>query len=99
NTVVMGDYLWVKGREVVVVRIPSKELVQRPITRICMEEIAEAMYAVASATAGMTRKDLYLATARVFGFSRTGGRITDSMEAAYDYLRSCGRIKAVKGKK
>jgi hypothetical protein len=58
----------------------------------------QAMLVIAGKSFGITKSDLFVVTARVFGFSRTGGNITQSMAKACLYLLESNRIKEVDGK-
>ena len=80
------------------VRVPQSRDDGRKIEYICREEIAEAMNIITSKSFGILRKDLYTATARIFGFNRTGGNIASAMEDACDFLINGNRIKEIDGK-
>jgi hypothetical protein len=56
------------------------------------------MFVIAGNSFGITKSDLYVVTARVFGFNRTGINITQSMEGACLYLLESGIVKEVDGK-
>lgn len=94
-----GDFCWVKkGTNTVSARIPQPYTTGRPIRYISTEELAEAMFQIASMSFGIETEDLYVATARVFGFNRTGGNITLAMQKACEYLIKTGRVKNSSGK-
>jgi len=56
------------------------------------------MFVIAKKSFGITKSDLYVVTARVYGFNRTGGNITQSMEKTCSYLLESGRAKEIDGK-
>lgn len=90
-------FCWHKNVNEIKVKIPLDGH-SRAINYISTEELAEAMFNIAGKSFGITKSDLYVVTARVFGFSRTGGNITQSMENACLYLLENGRVKEVDGK-
>lgn len=68
------------------VRVPNEEGANRPIGYISFQELAEAMYVIISKSFGIMPEDLFVATARVFGFNRAGGNITKALQSAFDQL-------------
>lgn len=92
------DFYWLKCSNRIEVRIPNVENGNRPINYICTEELAEAMFAIVNKSFGILKDDLFVATARVFGFSRTGGNITQALIIACDYLINSNKIKELNGK-
>jgi very-short-patch-repair endonuclease len=93
-----GDFCWHKNIKEVQVKIPSPYGEGRAINHISIEELAEAMFVIAQKSFGIIKNDLFVVTARVFGFNRTGGNITQSMERACSYLIKNGRVKEVDSK-
>lgn len=79
-------FYWPKGEKRVIVRIPKGDDGFRPIKYICTEELAKAMYEISKDSYGIKQRDLIIATARLFGYRRIGSEITESMEAAIQYL-------------
>jgi hypothetical protein len=92
------DFYWHKSAKEIEVKIPPKGGSGRAVNYISTEELAEAMFVITGKSFGITKNDLYVVTARVFGFNRTGGNITQSMENACLYLLENGRVKEVDGK-
>jgi superfamily I DNA and/or RNA helicase/very-short-patch-repair endonuclease len=92
------DFCWAKGNNNIHARIPNGIEIGRKIDHICVEEIAEAMFVVASKSVGIMQDDLLVVTARVFGFNRTGGNIIQSMQEACDYLLESDKVKNFSGK-
>ncbi len=73
-------------------------MVKVELSIIFVLELAEAMFIIAGKSFGITRNDLYVVTARTFGFNRTGGNILQAMERACSYLIENGIVKEVDGK-
>lgn len=94
----LGDFYWIKDKNKIRVRIPNGDETDRKIDYISTEELAEAMFIIASKSFGILQNDLFVATARVFGFNRTGGNITQSLQKACDYLLETGKVKNLGGK-
>ncbi|MHB8131780.1 MAG: DUF3320 domain-containing protein, partial [Mobilitalea sp.] len=92
------DFCWHKNVKEIKVKIPPLHGDGRAINYISSEELAEAMFVITGKSFGITKSDLYVVTARIFGFNRTGGNITQSMERACLYLLENGRVKEVDGK-
>ncbi len=93
-----GDFCWHKNAKEIKVKIPLPYGDSRAINYISMEELAEAMFVIVGKSFGITKSDLYVVTARVFGFNRTGGNITQSMEKACLHLLESDRVKEIGGK-
>lgn len=93
-----GDFCWHKNVKEIRVKIPPLNGAGRAINYISTEELAEAMCVIAGKSFGIAKSDLFVVTARVFGFNRTGVNITQSMERACLNLLQSGRIKEVDGK-
>jgi hypothetical protein len=89
------DFCWIKGLKAIKVKIPIPNGECRPINYISTEELAEAMYEIAVKSVGIAKKDLYVVTARAFGFNRTGGNIIVAMEKTCMYLIEEGKVKEV----
>ena len=70
----------------------------RKIDQISVEELAEAMFIISKKSFGILHNDLYQATARTFGFNRTGGNIHAALDLAYNYLISMNRVENNGGK-
>ncbi|WP_025715969.1 DUF4011 domain-containing protein [Paenibacillus sp. 1-18] len=94
-----GEFIWIKDKENLSVRIPlSNDTAVRAIHHICTEELSAAMHKIVSNSIGITSNDLYLVTARAFGFSRTGGNILQAMENACQHLIQTGVVQNLDGK-
>ncbi|SFS07432.1 DUF4011 domain-containing protein [Anaeromicropila populeti] len=92
-----GEFCWLKDSDDVTVRIPT-DLVSRPIQYIAVEELGEAMLTVISNSFGIAKDDLFVATARIFGFNRTGGNIQSAMNETYEYLQKNSKIRLLDNK-
>ena len=81
------------------VRIPSStDDYIRPIANISDDELALAMSTIVEHCFGIAPEDLFVETARVFGFKRTGENIVSSLRRVYnDMLTNC-QVKEVDGK-
>lgn len=93
-----GEFCWHKNVKEIKVKIPPLYGNGRAINYISTEELAEAMFVILGKSFGITKNDLYVVTARAFGFNRTGGNITQAMERACLYLLENKRIKEIDGK-
>ena len=95
-----GDFLSPKNVTTIFVRVPMENSnYTRPIHYISYIELAEAMLCVAKKSYGIKSEDLFVKTAREFGFNRTGTNITQAFQAAYVYLKEKGKVKEVDGNK
>ena len=56
------------------------------------------MLVIISNSYGIMRDNLFQATAREYGFSRSGERIQAALQKAYELLQRSGRIKELDGK-
>ena len=89
------DFLSPKNVEFIFVRIPTNKDNIRPIHYISSKELAEAMLSVAKKSYGIKPDDLYIKTAREFGYNRSGANITQAFQKAYLSLLKSGKIKEV----
>ena len=80
------------------VRIPEDSNDIRPIEYISDDEIALALTTIANQSFGITPDALIIETARVYGFKRTGGKISATIQKVYDQLVADGKVKEVEGK-
>lgn len=70
----------------------------RKINHISIEELAEAMYEIASKCTGATKESLCTETTRAFGFHRMTANIEESMNSGFELLVEQGRFKVIDGK-
>jgi hypothetical protein len=56
------------------------------------------MLTISQKSFGIMQNDLFAATARIFGFNRTGSNITQAMQSACEYLIANEKVKVVSGK-
>lgn len=80
------------------VRIPENINDVRPIDYISEDELALALTTIASQSFGITPDDLIIETARVYGFKRTGGKISSTLRKVYNQLEAEGKICEIDGK-
>ena len=65
---------------------------------ICDEELALAMKTIAQHSFGITPEDLFVVTAREFGFKRMGDNIVYSLRKVYEQILNNGEVTEVDGK-
>ena len=81
------------------VRVPNPaDDYLRPITYICNEELALAMKTIAQHSFGITPDDLFIVTAREFGFKRTGEKIIYSLRKVFQQMLKNGEVTEIDGK-
>ena len=80
------------------VRVPDSPENVRPIELICDAELALAMKTIVQHSFGITPENLITETARVFGFKRTGGKISATLKRVYEKMIESQTIKEVDGK-
>lgn len=81
------------------VRIPNPDDdYLRTITYICDEELALAMKTIAQQSFGIIPDDLFIVTAREFGFKRTGENINSSLRRVYGKMLDTKEISEIDGK-
>jgi Superfamily I DNA and RNA helicases and helicase subunits len=94
-----GDFIKLKDCDKVQVRIPNcADDYVRPIGYICNAELAKAMRVIAKQSYGIIPEDLFISTAREFGFRRTGDNIVSTLRNVYDDMLNKGKIKELDGK-
>ena len=69
-----------------------------PIIYICDDELALAMKTIVQHSFGITPDDLFIVTAREFGFKRTGENIISSLRKVYQQMLRNGDVGEVDGK-
>lgn len=97
NVIKKEDFCWEKENKQPQVRKPN-EINSRPIQYIAKEEIIEAMKLVLNNAYGISQEDLFIAVARIFGFSRTGGNIQVTLNDAFDVMISNNVVTILDGK-
>lgn len=101
DLIVEDWYHFVKTKDFddVKVRIPNPDDdYLRPITYICDEELALAMKTIAQHSFGIAPDDLFIITAREFGFKRTGENINSSLRRVYGKMLDTTEISEIDGK-
>ncbi|MCD8119285.1 MAG: DUF4011 domain-containing protein [Lachnospiraceae bacterium] len=66
---------------------------ERPIEYICPEEIQDAMITIVKFAYGIDLEDLYTETARVFGFTRRGAKITGILKSNFEELKNADILR------
>lgn len=69
-------------------RIPKEDGVKRPMEVICPQELCAGMLLILEDQISMLRSDLLRETAKLFGYTRTGGVIEHAVNNAMDYALS-----------
>lgn len=94
-----GDFITLKDFNQLHVRVPNEGSgYVRPIVYISDDELGQAMRVIAKQSYGITPEYLFVATAREFGFKRTGENIVCALRSAYEKMLISGRVKEVDGK-
>ena len=65
---------------------------------ICEKELSLALTTIASQSYGITPEDLITETARIYGFRRTGEKISTTLRKIYNQLVVDNIIKEIDGK-
>lgn len=92
-------FIRIKDFKDVKVRIPNPDDdYLRPIAYICNEELALAMKTIVQHSFGITPNDLFIVTAREFGFKRTGENIINSLQCVYKQMIENNQFIEVDGK-
>ena len=84
-------FLWPNGMETPPVRTDREDEL-RDIDLICHEEIGRGAGMLLKAQFGMSREDLFVQTARLFGFGSTSQRVADRIGTAIDREIKATRI-------
>ena len=94
-----NNFVRIKNSTEIKIRVPNPDDdYLRPITLICDEELALAMKTIVQHSFGITPDDLFIVTAREFGFGRTGKEITHSLDRVYQYMLENNEVIEVDGK-
>ena len=94
-----NEFVRIKDFADIKVRIPNPDDdYLRPITYICDEELALAMKTIALHSFGITPDDLFIVTAREFGFKRTGENIIYSLRKVYQQMLKNNEVTEVDAK-
>lgn len=99
NDVVIKDgFCYPKNFSNITPRIPSNKTEIRQIEFISKEELLVAMLVIASKCIGITRESLFSETKKVYGFNRSGVKIQNTIQEAYELILKSNRGKEVEGK-
>lgn len=89
-----GQFYYPADYEKILVHIPNT----RKIDEISTDEIAEAMFIIASQLVGVTEKTLCEETSRAFGFKRMTEKISSAMMGAFVLLLNQNKAVIIEGK-
>lgn len=93
-----GSFITLADFDNIKVRIPDSSNDVRPIEYICEDELILALTTIASHSFGITSDDLITETARVYGFKRTGEKISATLRKVYERMVSERKVKEIDGK-
>lgn len=91
-----GDFLTVPGTSVDRVRTPSETTLRR-VDQVHPAELSRAIRLLLAEMGSATSEQLTIATARLFGWNRTGSEIQTRLDAMLDRLLEKGEIRRVDG--
>ena len=93
------DFIRFKDFEDLTVRIPQNgSEYLRPINYISDDELLLAMTIIVKKSFGITPNDLFIVTAREFGYKRTGENIISTLHRVYQTALTSKKLKEVDGK-
>lgn len=96
---VKDNFICFKNFENLTVRIPQNgSEYLRPINYISDDELLLAMTIIVKKSFGITPDDLFIVTAREFGYKRTGENITSTLRRVYQAALVSKKLKEVDGK-
>lgn len=96
---VKDDFICFKNFENLTVRIPQNgSEYLRPINYISDDELLLAMTIIVKKSFGITPDDLFIVTAREFGYKRTGENIISTLRRVYQTALASKKLKEVDGK-
>ena len=94
-----NKFIKLKNNEPIKVRIPDpNDDYLRPIAYICDEELALAMKTITQHSFGITPENLFITTAREFGFKRTGENIITTLKKVYALMINNHQAEEIDGK-
>ena len=89
-----NDFYYPASYSEIPVYIPNT----RKINHISTEELAEAMYEIASKCTGATKESLCVETTRAFGFNRMTANIEEAMNRGFELLVQLERVRIIDNK-
>lgn len=96
---VKDNFICFKNFENLTVRIPQNgSEYLRPINYISDDELLLAMTIIVKKSFGITPDDLFIVTAREFGYKRTGENIISTLRRVYQTALASKKLKEVDGK-
>ena len=98
-----GGFLYLKGREIPMLRVPAEGEEPREIKNICPEELANGLRALLKQNMSVGREELFLALAQKLGFSRVSdsaaGRLGEALSLLSDEIETDGVTVTLKRKR
>lgn len=98
-----GGFLYLKGREIPMLRVPAEGEEPREIKNICPEELANGLRALLEQNVSAGRDELFLTLARMLGFSRVSdsaaGRLGEALSLLSDETETDGVMVTLKRKR
>ena len=93
-----GYFVKMKTFDKLQVRVPNKnDKYVRSVQHVPDDELGMAMMIIAKTTDGITPENLFIETAREFGFKKAGESDIDSIRKAYRKLLRAEKVKEVDG--
>lgn len=94
-----GSFISLKDFKELKVRVPQEgSEFLRPINYICDDELLLAMTTIVQNSFGITPEDLFIVTAREFGYKRTGENIMSTLRRIYKAALTSKKLKEIEGK-
>lgn len=93
-----NDFVTLSDFTDIKVRVPASPDDVRPIELICADELALAMKTIAEHSFGITPENLFTETARVYGFKRTGGKISTTLRCVFEQMLHDHVVTEIDGK-
>ena len=93
---VLGDFVWPAPIPEVQIRTPQEGTPEthRPISYVPSEEIQATLIKIVESAVGISREDLIVQTARIFGWNRTGEAIRGRLLEVIETLLATGKLQA-----
>jgi hypothetical protein len=98
NFIYKNDYLWLKGQNEIIPKIPANGEKPRPLDLVAPEELAKAMTAIIDKSYGIAKDSLFKVVAREYGFSRVTENMLYQLNHAFAILEKGKHIKNIDGK-
>lgn len=90
---VKGEFCWSNTMQTPIFRVPPSGHPSRDIKHIAPEELAEGMKIIVERATGIDKSSLFQEVSRALGFARTGDKITNCLNIAFDNLMKSGELE------